>query len=417
MNIGVDIRCLMSPNRTGVGEHTFELLNAIFKIDKPTPGRGGQNQYFLFYNSYKDVTGHVPLWPQQNNIHYIATKWPNKLFNIAIKFLGWPKLDKLISRHGHLDYIFSPNLNFTVLSKNIKQILTVHDLSFKFFPQFFSVKQRLWHLGINPKKQCRRADIIIAQSENTKRDIVDYYQIAPEKIKVIYPGIRQQNPTPYPSPYRGGSDRKEIASPFVPLSPIRGETERGVSRELIKQKYNLPNYFILFLGTIEPRKNILGLIEAFEKCYSSLPTPYSLILAGAPSWNDKEIHERASTSPLKDKIKFIGYVDADEKPTLYSLAELFVYPSFYEGFGFPVLEAMACGTPVITSNRSSLPEITDQAAYLINPNRPAEIADAIIKLIKDENLREHFKTLGLEQAKKFSWETSAKQWLDLITTI
>ena len=380
LKIGVDIRCLMSPNRTGVGEHTYELLNAIFKIDK-------QNHYFLFYNSHKDVTAHVPLWPQQNNIHYIAAKWPNKLFNIAIKFLGWPKLDKLISRHSHLDYIFSPNINFTALSKNIKQILTVHDLSFKFFSQFFSAKQRLWHLGINPKKQCRRADIIIAQSENTKRDIVDYYKIPPEKIKVIYPGI----------------------------SSIFSDTP--ANKEKLKQKYNLPNHFILFLGTIEPRKNIIGLIEAFEKCYSSLPMPYSLILAGAPSWNDKEIHERAATSPLKDKIKFIGYVDAEEKPGLYSLAELFVYPSFYEGFGFPVLEAMACGTPVITSNRSSLPEITNQSAYLINPNRPAEIANAIIKLVKDENLKEHFIKLGLEQAKKFSWETAAKQWLELIKPI
>lgn len=378
LKIGVDIRCLMSPNRTGVGEHAFELLNAIFKIDK-------QNQYFLFYNSYKDVTAHVPLWPQQNNIHYVATKWPNKLLNIAIKFLSWPKLDKLISRNGHLDYIFSPNLNFTALSKNIKQILTVHDLSFKFFPQFFSIKQRLWHLGINPKKQCRRADTIIAQSENTKRDIVDYYQIPPEKIKVIYPGI----------------------------SPVFADT--SADKEKIKQKYNLPNHFILFLGTIEPRKNIIGLIEAFEKCYPSLPTSYSLILAGAPSWNDVEIHERASTSPLKDKIKFIGYVDSNEKTALYSLAVLFVYPSFYEGFGFPVLEAMTCGTPVITSNRSSLPEITNQAAYLINPNRPAEIADAIIKMIKDEKLRERFKILGLVQAKKFSWESAAKQWLELIT--
>ena len=407
MNIGIDIRCLMFPNRTGVGEHTYELLNAIFKID-------GQNQYFLFYNSRQDVTAHIPLWPQQNNIHYIATKWPNKLFNIAIKFLGWPKLDALISRHGHLDYFFSPNLNFTALSKNIKQILTVHDLSFKFFPQFFSTKQRLWHLGINPKKQCRRADTIIAQSENTKRDIVDYYKIQPEKIKVVYPGVRQQNPTPYPSPYRGGSYEERPASPASVPSPIRGGTEGGVSSEQVKQKYNLPNHFILFLGTVEPRKNIIGLIEAFEKCYSSLPTPYTLVLAGAPGWNNKEIYQRAFVSPLKDKIKFIGYVDADEKPALYSLADLFVYPSFYEGFGFPVLEAMACGTPVITSNRSSLPEITGQSAYLINPNRPAEMAEAMIKMLTDNTLREHFKKMGLEQAIKFSWETAANEWLKLI---
>jgi len=130
LKIGIDIRCLMTPIRTGVGEYTYELLNAIFKIDK-------ENQYYLFYNSYTDVSEHTPLW-SQNNIHYVVTKWPNKLFNASIKILGWPKLDKLISRSGKLDYFFSPNFNFTALSKNVRRILTVHDLSFKFFPQFFS---------------------------------------------------------------------------------------------------------------------------------------------------------------------------------------------------------------------------------------------------------------------------------------
>lgn len=379
LKIGVDIRCLMSPIRTGVGEYTYELLNAIFKIDK-------ENQYWLFYNSHTDVSEHTPLW-SQNNIHYVVTKWPNKLFNASIKILGWPKLDKLISRKGKLDYFFSPNFNFTALSKNIKHILTVHDLSFKFFPQFFSAKQRLWHWAVNPQKQCLRANTIFTLSENTKRDLVDYYQINADKIKSASGGISAifNNPT--------------------------------IDKEKVKQKYNLPNKFILFLGAVEPRKNIIGLIEAFEQCYSLHPTHHSLVIAGGGrGWKNKKIYARALASPLRDKIEFIGYVDAEDKPALYSLSELFVYPSFYEGFGFPVLEAMAMGVPVITSNRSSLPEITNHAAYLINPNRPAEISQAITKLLTDEKLREHFKKMGLEQVKKFSWEPSAKQWIDLIST-
>jgi len=377
LKIGVDIRCLMSPTRTGVAEYAYELLNAVLKIDK-------ENQYFLFYNSYTDVAQYTPLWPQ-NNIHYVATKWPNKLFNAAIKILGWPKLDKLISRRGQLDYFFSPNLNFTALSKNPKRILTVHDLSFKFFPQFFSAKQRLWHWAINPKKQCGQANTILTLSENTKRDLVDYYKISPEKIKVASGGLSA-----------------------IFNSPT-------FDKEKIKSKYNLPNRFILCLGAVEQRKNITGLIEAFEKCYSLLPNSYSLVIAGSGrGWNNKKIYARALASPLRDKIEFIGYVDAADKPGLYSMSELFVYPSFYEGFGFPVLEAMACGVPVITSNRSSLPEITGQAAYLANPNRPAEIAEGIIKMLTDEKLREYFKKMGLEQVKKFSWETAAKQWINLI---
>lgn len=377
LKIGIDIRCLMSPARAGVAEYAYELLNAIFKIDK-------QNQYYLFYNSYTDVTTHTPLWPQ-GNIHYIATKWPNKLFNASIKIFGWPKLDKLISRNGKLDYFFSPNLNFAALSKDIKSILTAHDLSFKFFPQFFSLKQRLWHWAISPKKQFRQANTIITPSENTKRDIVDYYKIPPEKIKVAYGAI------------------SEIFN-----NPV-------IDKEKIKQKYNLPNRFILCLGAVEPRKNIIGLIKAFELTYSLLPNSYSLVIAGSGAgWKNKKIYARALASPLRDKIEFLGYVEANYKPGLYSMAELFVYPSFYEGFGFPVLEAMAMGVPVITSNRSSLPEITGHAAYLINPNRPAEIADAIIKMLTDTNLKEHFKKMGLEQVKKFSWDTAARQWLDLI---
>lgn len=376
MKIGIDIRPLMSPIRAGVGEYTHELLSAIFKLDK-------ENQYWLFYNSHNDVFAHIPLW-SGSNIHYVATKWPNKLFNISIKLFGWPKLDKLISRNGKLDYFFSPNFNFTALTKETKNILTVHDLSFKFFPHFFSLKQRLWHWAINPKKQCEQSSFIVTPSENTRRDIINYYKISPEKIKVAGGGLSEifNKPT--------------------------------FDKQKIKQKYNLPNKFILCLGSVEQRKNIIGLIEAFEK-FSETSPDYSLVIAGSGhGWKNKKIYARALTSPLRNKIEFVGYVDAADKPSLYALSDLFVYPSFYEGFGFPVLEAMACSVPVITSDRSSLPEITENAAYLINPNHPAEIAAAMTKLISDAKLREHFIKKGLEQVKKFNWENVAKEWLKII---
>ncbi len=385
MNIGIDIRTLMSPVRAGVGEYTYELLNAIFAIDKTS-------QYFLYYNSYSDVSQNIPKWTQEN-IHYIHTKWPNKLYNASIKIFGVPKVNKV-----KLDYFFSPNFNFTSLPTDTrrvsmdatrhgfvkpKSILTVHDLSFEFFPEFFSFKQRLWHWAINPKKQCQKATIIITPSENTKRDIVDLFKIPADKIKVIYPGVNCQNNT-------------------------------LLSQDDIRKKYNLPNKFILFLGTVEPRKNIIGLIKAFEKLYSLLPNYHSLIIAGHKGWNDKQIYKKYNASPLKDKIKFIGSVGASDKHILYSLADLFVYSSFYEGFGFPVIEAMAAGTPAITSNRSSLPEITGNAAYLVNPNRPSELAQAMAEMIKNDKLREHFKKLGPEQAKKISWHKAAEEFIGLL---
>ena len=427
MNIGIDIRPLMSPTRSGVGEYTYELLNAIFEIDKT-------NQYFLFYNSAKDVSENIPQW-LQDNIHYEHKNWPNKLFNACTKLFNFPKIDK-----NNLDYFFSTNFNFTALSKKMpilpkqnrassisnefeigtKHILTVHDLSFEFFPEFYSFKQRLWHWAINPKKQCEKASIILTPSENTKRDLIDVYKIPAEKIKVIYPGVNcsaNQTPVVIPTEAEESLKPEEKGS----LHSSKDSVEMTDARVRLKQKYNLPTKFILFLGTIEPRKNIIGLIEAFEQSCPALASPkqgegepYSLIIAGHKGWNDKKIYQKFESSPYKDKIKFIGSIDQEDKSTLYSLASLFVYPSFYEGFGFAVVEAMACGVPVITSNRSSLPEVAGQAAYLVNPNRPSELAGAITEMLKNEKLKEHFKTLGLEQAKKFSWEKAAKEFLEVL---
>lgn len=384
MNIGIDIRPLMSPTRSGVGEYTHELIDALLKIDT-------KNQYFLFYNSHKNTSQHIPVW-NQPNVHYVHKKWPNKLFNIATKFFGIPRIDNIIKKNtkdqlfGGLDYFFSPNFGFSALTKKTKHILTVHDLSFEFFPKFFSFKQKLWHWAVNPKRQCQKAGIILTPSENTKRDIIVKYQVSAQKIKVIYLGVTS----------RPASNLEQL------------ETQK---LNAIK-KYNLPHNYLLFLGTAEPRKNIAGLIEAFEKACRN--TPHSLVIAGYKGWKDKKIYQKYLSSPLKEKIKFIGPVEATDKPALYAASALFIYPSFYEGFGFPVAEAMACGTPIITSNRSSLPEISDNSTYLINPNRPSELADAITKMLNEKTLREHFKNLGLEQSKKFNWEKSAQEFLSIL---
>lgn len=382
MNIGVDIRPLMDEIKTGVGEYTFELLNAVFSTDK-------NNQYWLFYNSNKNITANLPKW-NYDNVHYIGLKWPNKLLSLLL-FLKIIKLDNLIVKNFRqrtdstlceaklkIQLWFTPNLNFTNISKNIPHVLVIHDLTNELYPHFFTKRQQLRYEIIQPKKQCQRANLIITPSENTKRDLINLYDINPDKIKVIYPGL---------------------ASTFT--------TNNTPPVDLVKTKYNLPEKFILFLGTIEPRKNINGLIEAFEQSYSKLPAPYSLVVAGAPGWKNKNIYNRAKTSPLKDKIRFINYINPEDKPALYKTATLFVYPSFYEGFGFPVLEAMANNLPIITSNRSSLPEITNTTAYLVNPNNPVDIAKGIIYILNNT------KKQPIEyNIQKFSWDQAAKEWLE-----
>jgi len=377
MNIGIDIRPLMEKNRTGVGEYTFSMLDAIFQLDK-------NNQYYLFYNSAKKNIK-LPDW-QQDNIHFVKTNYPNKILNLAI-ILKIICLDNLLPEK--IDCWYSPNINFFNLNKKIKKILTIHDLSFEIFPEFYTFKQRLWHWFVKPQQQCQQADLLIVPSENTKRDLSVYYKIDKQKIKVIYPGV--------------ADTFKELPS--------------GAQKSVVQKKYNLPENFILFLGSVEPRKNILGLIQAFEKLPDYLTDKYSLIIAGACGWKNRDIYNQALNSKLHNKIKFLGYIPEPEKPPLYSLASVFVFPSFYEGFGFPLLESMKMLCPTITSNRSSLPEITNNAAYLIDPNNTNSLISGIKILLEDNLVRDEYLKRGATLASNYSWDKSAKSLLKNISTL
>ncbi len=377
MNIGVDIRLLMTKNKTGIGEYTFELLSAIFKEDK-------YNHYYLFSNSLKNLDK-IIFNQQQPNIHYVHTRYPNKLINLAIAF-GFININRLLPEK--IDQWYSPNINFLSLDKQTKHILTIHDISFEIFQDFYTLKQQIWHKIINPKKQCHQADIIIVPSENTKQDLIQYYQINENKIKVIYPGISTK------------------------FDLIEGKLK--LQKTIVQKKYDLPENFILFLGSIEPRKNLLGLIKAFEKLPKNLSDKFYLIIAGGSGWKNKLIYENASKSKLHDHIKFLGYIADTDKPALMALANLFVFPSFYEGFGFPIVEAMKMSTPVITSNRASLPEISNNAAYLINPNNPTDLSATIKLLLGNNKLYTEYLKRGLELASKYAWENSAKEHLTII---
>ncbi len=376
MHIAIDVRPLISPFKTGVGEYGSELLKAILALDT-------KNNYYLFSNSFKEINLES-LNIINQNVKIVSTHWPNKLFNGLVATTNRPEIDKIINKNFNikLDRFFSPNLNFTTISKNTKFALTVHDLSFEIYPHFFSAKQRLWHQLIKPKIQCERADVICTPSENTKRDLINVFNIDSKKIRTIYPGLAQIF-----------TDRK--------LATAENE---------VKKKYQLPDNFILFLGTSEPRKNLLGILKAFELLPQNLDT--HLVIAGSPGWKQRNIQHQLANSKFRNRIKILDYITNEDKPALYTLAKLFVYPSFYEGFGFPVLEAMASGTPVVTSNRSSLPEITGLNAYLINPHKINELALGMQTLLTDEDTRNSLIKNGLEIAQKFSWEKAAQEWLE-----
>jgi glycosyltransferase involved in cell wall biosynthesis len=381
MQIAIDIRCLMNKNYSGVAEYTYNLLKNLFAIDR-------ENKYKLFYNSRRDLSANLPKFDYPN-VQYLGFGYSNKIFNFGLKFFKYPKLDELI---GGADIFFIPNLNFFVSSKKCKKIITVHDLSFKLYPQFFSAKRRLWHKLINAKKLISDCDKVIADSENTKNDLINLYQISAKKIKVIYLGVDKEM-------YKkiNANDTKLIE---------------------IKQKYALPKSFILFLGTIEPRKNIEGIIEAFNLAklrYSGLKE-LNLVIAGELGWKNKRVFKTVNNSRCKDQIKFIGYAPREDKSYLYNLAQAFVFPSFYEGFGLPALEAQASGLPVIASANSSLVEVLQESALLVKPDNLSELAQAINEVAKNSFLREELIKKGQKNAARFSWQKCAQETLNYLIT-
>jgi glycosyltransferase involved in cell wall biosynthesis len=384
MKIGVDIRVLMDKNYSGISEYTANLLSEIKKQNDAKDNGEAGNEYKLFYNSYHNLEDRLGKW-RSGNFSLISTRWPNKIFNYFLeKILAYPKLDKVLNG---VDLFWSPHFNFSSFSnsKSLKKIITVHDLSFLRYPEFFSSRKNFWHKALNVKKILKESDRIIAVSNNTKNDLVEVLNISPDKVKVIYSG--------------NNLSKREISS---------------TEKEELLNRFELSGRLILYLGNIEPRKNIKGLIESYNNLRAENPEfkDLKLVLAGAKAWKNKEIFKSYNNSKFKDDIYFLGYISKSDKEVLYSISSVFVYPSYYEGFGFPVLEAMAYGLPVICSNISSLPEIVADAAITINPYNNSEIETALKLILSDENLRSSYISKGYEREKLFSWSKTASEYIE-----
>ncbi|QQG52892.1 MAG: glycosyltransferase family 4 protein [Candidatus Falkowbacteria bacterium] len=379
MKIGIDARVLMDKNYSGVSEYTANLLSEILRQDR-------ENQYSLFYNSFKKQEQRLKIW-QTANTKIIGTHYPNKLFNYCLqKCFSYPKFDKIL---GGVDLFFAPHLNFLRITRQTKLVVTVHDLSFLRYPEFFSCRKNFWHKAIGVAKLLKRADKIVAVSENTKHDLVEILKIAADKISVIYSGNN-----------------------FLVAPLDAAESMKFFS------KHDLQSGFIFSVGNIEPRKNVSGLIEAYEELRKRRPdlTP-QLVLAGAKGWKYRRIFKIWKNSPYQKDIKFLGYISPAEKTTLFAAAAVFAYPSYYEGFGFPPLEALSAGVPVVSSNISSLPEVLGGAALLVNPFKTGDISEALELILTDNNLRTKLIADGRKQAALFTWEKAAQSYLKLFTEL
>jgi glycosyltransferase involved in cell wall biosynthesis len=368
---------------SGVGVYTLNLIKALdqlqesekFKLDiyfQPT----FKNWLSRNFSPNELIQSYSPhCLPIPVTVTNALIKFPNPLLAYFSRSLDRPDVV-----HG-TDHFVYPN-------PTSRNIMTIHDLTFVKYPEYVPkiVKTYLERI-----KNCLKfTDAIITFSENTKRDLVELLKIAPNKIYVTYQASR------YRADYL---------------------TEQQIEELKVSFSYDFNKPYFLFVSTLEPRKNVISLIQAFNYLKQKYKIEHQLVLIGQTGWKYQPILQAINQSPYRSDIHHLNYLSDDLVALFYSQAEAFIYPSFYEGFGLPVLEAMTLGAPVITSNGSSLPEITGDTALLINPNDSMELAGAMLNLIGDRVLRDNLIFKGKEQASKFSWKKTAQSTLNVYRSV
>lgn len=373
MKIGIDARRLVNPYiAIGLYSYTYNLIAGLQKID-------AMNDYTLFFHGfrryYRDLIGHLPF---NNNFHKKVVRIPSVFFERIMKTKSIP-VDYLI---GKVDVYHGTAFDLPSLHHG-KSVVTFHDLMFMKHPEFLKPE---WvdNLKRETGYSIRKAEIIISVSRCVKEEIVEVFKIPEKKIKVIY---------------EGKSDR---------FKPVK---DKDII-EQIKMKYGISGKYLLYIGNIEPKKNIARLINAFNDMERRGSKDYLLVIAGPKGWYYEYLLKEISDSDRK-RVIFTGSVEDGDLPVLYSGAEVFVFPSLYEGFGLPPLEAMACGTPVIASNAASIPEVVGDAGILVDPFNQDELSHAIYSVLTDNKLRDVLSRKGIERSELFTWEKCAKETLEV----
>jgi glycosyltransferase involved in cell wall biosynthesis len=352
----------------GINWYIYHLIQHL----EPTPDL----QYTVFVSEPRARFAHCTL-----ACSHLPTHKP------IVRILWEQFIQPIELQRAHIDLLHA--LAFAgPLAISIPWIVTIYDLSFMRYPDSFHPLNRIY-LTWAVRNAAQRANHLIAISESTKRDLVELVGARPERIRVIYCG----KDTAFAPP----SDRAALDA---------WRAARGV-----------PDKMILFVGTIEPRKNIARLLRAFARAKRAARLPHCLALIGARGWKYAEVDQTLAQENLANDVLFVGYVPQDELPRWYQAADLFVYPSLYEGFGMPPLDAMASGTPVVTSNAASLPEVVGEAALQVSPTDEIALADAIVRALTDNALREQMIARGLARAAQFSWMRAARETTSLYRTV
>ncbi len=363
MRIGIDAR-LVFYNRAGIGEYIVQLVEALAKLEP-------EEDKFVLLQSRKDKTSII-----HSNGFYRKSLWTpshNRFEQLALSFE--------ISRLG-LDLLHSPDF-IPPFRRNCRSVITVHDLAFLLYPHFLTKESARYYGQID--QAWRKTDHIIAVSEATKQDSIRMLGVPENKITVIH----------------------EAANPIYRQLPP------NEAQQHVKQTYKFDRDYILFVSTIEPRKNLPGLLQAYRRLRDEYKREELLVLAGANGWLWEEVYETVGRLNLEGSVLFLGRVPSNDLVYLYNAARLLVHPSFYEGFGLTPLEAMTCGTPVIVSNTSAIPEVVGDAAVMVDPHDIDGLTVAMWRVLTEPELREDLICKGLKRAKQFSWKKAAQKTLEV----
>jgi len=363
MRIGIDYTSAVQQG-AGIGRYTRGLVGALADLDHT-------NEYVLF-SAGRDRTGRA--WPRNFGQRSLPLK--DRHLAWIWQRLRMPLPVELVT--GRVDILHSPDFVLPPVWK-AHTVLTVHDLSFMRYPECFSVSLLAYLRNAVPRS-VHRAEVILADSESTRQDLLELLHVPQERLFVLYPGVEER---------------------FAP----------GIADEQIEatlRRYGMRRPYIFGLGTLQPRKNFTRLIRAFDLLRRRYRVPHHLVIGGGKGWLYTEIYDTVKELGLQGVVFFPGFVADEDLPALYSAADLFAFPSLYEGFGIPVLEAMRCGTPVVTSNASSLPEVAGDAALLVPPEDVESLAEAMWRLIDDHALRNDLRHRGFQQVSHFTWKRAAE---------
>jgi glycosyltransferase involved in cell wall biosynthesis len=381
MRIGIDLS-LVPGQRAGGGRYSYELARALARIDPV-------NSYVLYPVFYYIVHPDYPRadLPTGRQMRVAFGSLPPTLVRSLWKLSRAELLKEVLL--GRVDVVHSNTFCVPRLRLGRKRlVVTIYDASVVTHPQFH-VKENVDHCLRGIRAAIERADAIITISEHARRELVERLNAPAQRIAV---------------------------TPLAPPPELRRVSDPMVLRR-VRQRYELPERFVLFLGMVEPRKNLMRLVDAYAELSPALKRETQLVVAGPTGWLNSALFERIEVLGIASSVRFIGYVDDGDLAALYSLATVFAYPSLYEGFGIPVLEAMMCGIPVLTSEVAALPEVVGDCALLVPPTDTDAMSKALLRLLESDTLRADLAARGLRRAAQFSWDRCARETLAVYESV